>query len=213
MNKIVLIGGGGHCKSVLDALLSNHEYDEIVITDYSIPSGTLIFGCKVVGNDDLLPQLFKDGFSNAFITVGSITSTNLRRKLYTLAIDIGFNLVNIIDNSAIVSNYCKLGKGIFVGKNTVINADVKIGDCAIINTGAIVEHECNIGTFAHISPGAIICGEVSIGDDSHIGAGTMVKQQIEVGKNTLIGVGSVVVKNIPNNVIAFGNPCKIKKNI
>ena len=202
--KIVLIGGGGHCKSVLDSLLKKNEYDEIVITDHDIPAGSEIFGCKVVGNDDILSQLLKEGFTDAFITVGSIKSTALRRKLYKLAVDIGFNIVNVIDSSAVVSDHCRLGYGIFIGKNVVINADAQIGDCAIINTGAIIEHECTVGDFTHISVGAKLCGNVCVGEDSLVGAGTTVIQGVHIGSNVIIGAGSTVINDVEENSVKYG---------
>jgi sugar O-acyltransferase (sialic acid O-acetyltransferase NeuD family) len=202
--KIVLIGGGGHCKSVLDSLLKEKKYDEIVITDHDITVGSEIFGCKVVGNDDILPQLLKEGFSDAFITVGSIKSTALRRKLYKIAIDAGFNIVNIIDSAAVVSDHCRLGYGIFIGKNAVINADAQIGDCAIINTGAIIEHECTLGDFTHISVGANLCGNVCVGEDSLVGAGATVIQGVHIGSNVIIGAGSTVINDVEDNSVKYG---------
>ena len=202
--KIVLIGGGGHCKSVLDTLLRNNEYNEIVITDHDIPAGSKIFGCNVIGNDDFLPQLLKDGYTDAFVTVGSIKSTTLRRKLYSLAVETGFNVVNIVDSSAVVSKYCKLGKGIFIGKNAVINSDAEIGDCAIINTGAIVEHECKVGKFSHISVGAKLCGNVCVGDDTLVGAGSTVIQGVHIGMSAVIGAGSTVIKDVEDNSVRYG---------
>ena len=202
--KIVLIGGGGHCKSVLDTLLRNKEYDEIIITDYDITAGTKICGCEVIGNDDLLPKLLENGFLDAFITVGSIKSTALRRRLFNLACQIGFNIVNIIDRSAVISEYSKFGKGVFVGKYSVINADAQIGNCAIINTGAIVEHECSIGDFAHVSVGSKLCGNVTIENDSFIGAGSTVIQGITVGKDSIIGAGSIVIKNVEEGSVRYG---------
>lgn len=202
--KIVLIGGGGHCKSVLDSLLSCHLYDEIVITDYEIPAGRTILGCKVVGNDDILPSLFQKGYTDAFITVGSIKSTAVRRKLHALVTEIGFTIVNVIDSSAVVSEHCKLGTGIFIGKNAVVNADAEIGDCAIINTGAIIEHECRVGSFSHISVGAKLCGNVSVGSDSLVGAGSTVIQGLQIGDHAIIGAGSVVIKNVDGNSVHYG---------
>ena len=202
--KIVLIGGGGHCKSVLDTLIRNNEYEEIAITDHDIPAGSKIFGCKVIGNDAFLSQLLKDGYSDAFITVGSIKCTAIRRKLFSLAIDTGFNVVNIIDSSAVVSKHCRLSKGIFIGKNAVINADAEIGDCAIINTGAIVEHECKVGGFAHISVGAKLCGNVYVGNNSLIGAGSTIIQGVHIGNNVVIGAGSTVIKDVEDNTMKYG---------
>ncbi|MCR4861358.1 MAG: acetyltransferase [Ruminococcus sp.] len=203
-NKIVLIGGGGHCKSVLDTLLRNNEYDEIVITDNDIPVDTKIMGCKVAGNDDVLQDLLANGFTEAFITVGSIKSTKLRRILFDKAIKLGFNMPNIIDKSAVVSKFSKLGKGIFIGKCAVVNADSTIGDAAIINTSSVIEHECTIGSFTHVSVGSKLCGNVKVGNDSLIGAGSVVIQGVELGNNVIIGAGSTVLKRIDDNSTRVG---------
>lgn len=201
---IVLIGGGGHCKSVLDTIFNNRDYDRIAITDYELPKDTDVMGVKVVGNDDLLSDLIKNGYEYAFITVGSIKSTSLRRKLYCNAIEIGYKIPTIVDSSAVVSSFASLQQGVFIGKNTVINAGASIGECAIINSGAIVEHECSVGNFSHVSVGAKLCGNVSIGNDTFIGAGATVIQGVSVGDCTLIGAGSVVLSSVENDTIKYG---------
>lgn len=202
--KIVLIGGGGHCRSVIDTLLRNNDCDSIVITDQEIPAGTEILGCEVVGNDGLLPELLEKGYENAFITVGSVKSTDVRRRLYEKVCGLGFSVVNVIDPSAAVSDFCRLGKGVFIGKNAAVNADADIGDCAIINTGAIVEHECSIGAFSHISVGAKLCGNVAVGCDTLVGAGAVVIQGIRLGDRVIIGAGSTVIRDVENDSVRYG---------
>ncbi len=204
--KILLIGGGSHCHSVLDAILASDLYDEIGIVDNVVSS---YLGVPVIGNDDDIPTLFKAGWTYGFITVGSVGDTKIRRRLYKMVKMHGFKVPSVIDATAIIGQGVHIEDGVFIGKRAVINAGSSIGACAIINTGAIIEHDCEIGAFSHISPGTILCGQVKIGDDSHVGAGSVVKQMIEIGDNALIGAGSVVVKNIPDNVKAYGNPCKV----
>ena len=206
--KILLIGGGGHCRSVLDTLSELNSFDEIGIIDKS--TDTTFTRKIIVGSDSDLPALFKNGWKYAFITVGSIGNTVLRRKLYQKAKKIGFEFPNIIDSSAIVSRNVQMGEGIFIGKRAVVNTDSIIGKCAIINTASVIEHNCSLGDFVHIAPGATICGGVTIGNDSHIGTGSSVRQQITIGEKCLIGVGSAVVSEIPDNSTAYGNPCKVK---
>lgn len=209
--KLVLVGGGGHCKSVLDTVLSLHKYDEIVITDGAAKAGDTILGIPVVGDDSYLPELFDKGFTDAFITVGSVGNTFVRRKIYANLKKIGFNIPNIIDKTAVVSESAVLGEGNFVGKNAVISVLARVGNNCIINTAAVVDHECKVGDFVRVSAVGVLCGGVTVGDDTHIGAGTTVRHQITIGKNSLIGIGSTVVKDIPDGVVAYGNPCEVRK--
>ncbi len=204
--KLLLIGGGGHCHSVLDAVLASGTYEEIGIID-SIDNSYL--GVSVIGNDDDIPTLFKTGWTDAFITVGSVGDTKTRRQLYEMVKEYGLTVPSIIDSTAIIGKGVKIEEGVFVGKHAVVNAGSSIGACAIINTGAIIEHDCEIGAFSHISPGTTLCGQVKVGEDSHVGAGSVIRQLVEIGDNALIGAGSVVVKYIPDNTKAYGNPCKV----
>lgn len=204
--RLLLIGGGGHCHSVLDSIRSLEIYDEIGIIDNVNCS---VLGIPVIGTDDDLPRLKKEGWTDAFLAVGSIGNTKTRRKLYEMVKRIGMSIPVIIDPTAVVAMDVEIHEGAFIGKKAVINTGSIIGTCAIINTGAIIEHDCVIGSFSHISPGTTVCGEVIIGHDSHIGAGSVVRQQINIGDMTLIGTGSVVVKDVQNKVKAYGNPCKV----
>lgn len=204
--KILLIGGGGHCHSVVDSILALESFDDIGIVDNMDSS---VLGIPVIGTDNDIPKLMNAGWTYAFITVGSIGNSILRRKLFDMVMCAGMNIPTIIDPSAVVARGTQIGKGVYIGKRAIVNTGSRIGECAIINTGAIVEHDSVVGDFSHISPGATICGQVYVGVDSHIGAGAIVRQQITVGNSTLIGAGSVVVKDIPDSVIAYGNPCKV----
>ena len=211
---ILLIGGGGHCHSVLDSLSSSGHFEKIGIVakdaaNYKELKDNQLVADYLVGVDADLPRLFSCGWNAAFVTLGSIGNPIGRKKIYELLRRIGFQIPSIIDETAVVSNRATIGSGVYIGKKAVINVNSIIGDCAIINTGAIVEHDCVIREFVHVSPGAIICGQVSIGENSHVGAGSTVRQGIKIGENVLIGAGSVAVKDIPDNVMAYGNPCKV----
>ncbi len=207
--KIVLIGGGGHCKSVIDTLLRNREYKEVVITDPALEIGSDVLGVLVVGTDDILAELLKKGFQYAFITVGSIEPNDIRYNLATKAKRIGYEFPIIIDSSAIISEKVNIGEGTFIGKNSIINAGGNIGKHCIINTSAIIEHDDCVGDFSHISVGSVLCGNVSIGNNTLIGARATVIQGVSIGKNTIIGAGAVVNKNMPDNCSAVGAPAKI----
>ena len=213
-NKLLLIGGGGHCHSVIDSVISAGIFKEIGVVakdqdNYNELKDDVLLAPYLVGTDMHLPRLFETGWNCAFITLGSVGNTKGRRALRLVIQNIGFELPTIVDPSAVVSCRAIVEKGVFIGKRAVINTGSKVGACAIINTGAIIEHDCVIGDFAHISPGTTLCGQVSIGNDSHIGAGSVVRQCINIGLSSMIGAGSVVVKDIPDNVKAYGNPCRV----
>lgn len=206
--KLLLLGNGGHCRSVLDTVLSLNCFDEIGIVEKSSDTDKERL---VVGTDDDLPALFESGWNEAFITVGSVGDTHIRARLFNHVKGLGFTLPAIIDPRAVVSSNTEIGEGVFVGKKSVVNAGARIGRLSIINSGAIIEHDCHIGDFVHVSPGSVLCGEVGVGNYTHIGAGSVVIQNISIGERVLVGAGSVVVKDIPDGVKAFGNPCRIIK--
>ncbi|SCX02844.1 sugar O-acyltransferase, sialic acid O-acetyltransferase NeuD family [Lachnospiraceae bacterium YSD2013] len=206
--KIVLVGGGGHCKSVLNTIYKLGIYTDVVITDSALAPGSMILNAKVVGDDSTLPDLLKQGYSNAIITVGSIKSTDVRRKIYKELEQLGFGFPTIIDPSASVSEYAEIGEGVFVGSNASVNAEAQIGAFAIINTSAIIEHESSIGRFSHIAVGATVCGNVLVGDDVFVGAGATLIQGVTIGDCAIIGAGSLVNKDVYPNSMVCGVPAR-----
>lgn len=204
IKKLVLIGGGGHCKSVLDTVLQMDIFSEIVITDYNVSAGTEILGCKVVGNDDILPSLYADGFINAFITVGSIKSSENRKRICQRARDIGFHFPVIIDPTAVLAKDICIEEGVFIGKNAVINTGAKINEMTIINTGAIIEHDCHIGPFCHVAVGAVVCGGSRLEESVFIGANSTIIQGVKIGSNSVIGAGSVILGDVAENSMVVG---------
>lgn len=212
MEDIILIGGGGHCKSVVDTLLRQGQYNIVGIVDQEENLGKNVSGFPIQYCDNDLEELYHKGIRSAFISLGGIGASNLRKKLFTKAKEIGFMFPNIIDPSAIVAASAIIEDGVFIGKNVVVNVDAKIGSMAIINTKAVVEHDCLIGEFSFVSIGVNLSGNVTIGANTQIGTGANVIQGISIGENSIIGAGSVVVKDIRANTQAVGVPCReIKK--
>lgn len=206
MKKIILIGGGGHCKSVIDSINSLKHFQIYGIIDVEQNVGKEICGIKVIDHDGNLHK-YTAFIDYAFITVGSVGNPDLRIKLYDYVKELKFKIPTIIDKTAIVSENARVGMGTFVGKGAIINSGSSIGDNCIVNTGSIIEHDCDIGDNVHIAPGVTLCGGVKVGSCSHIGAGSTVIQYKVLGQRTIIGAASVVVKDIGDNKKAYGNPC------
>lgn len=191
MNKIILIGGGGHCKSVIDVIEQEVKFEIAGIVDKPEFLNTKILGYPVIGNDFDLEILAKK-YHYALVTVGQIKSPILRIKLFDLAIKAGFTLPSIISPSAYVSKHSKIGNGTVIMHHAIINANVSIGDNCIINSKALIEHDCSISNNCHISTNAIINGEVKIGPKCFIGSNVTIKDNTTIEENSFIKAGTLV---------------------
>lgn len=194
MATINLFGASGHAKVVMD-IISSHGNETGCLYD-DAPH------CSEIHNVPVLKASETDIKGPMIISIGSCRARKLISERYNV------EYATAIHPDAIVSLSSTIGEGSVVMPGAIINADVKIGRHCIINTKASIDHECLIGNFVHIAPGATLSGNVEIGDESWIGVGACIKQGIKIGKNCMIGAGSVVVKDIPDNAIAYGNPCK-----
>lgn len=197
--EIVLIGGGGHCKVVIDSIRKSNKYNIIGIVDTKVEQNKLIAGVPVLGGDDKLKKVFSKGVKKAFIAIGSIGDCDLRVRLYKFVKKIGFELPVIIHPSAVIGEGIIFEEGAFVSAGVVINPYVKIGRNAILNTSSSIDHDCVIGDFVQIAPNAALGGGVTVGDRTHVGIGASIMQGIDIGRDSIIGMGAVVRHNIGSN--------------
>lgn len=191
MKKIILIGGGGHCKSAIDVIEQEARFKIIGIVDKPELLGSKVLGYSVIGSDHDLQYLSKK-YKYALITVGQIKSALIRIKLFNLAIKCGFVLPAIISPKAYVSKHSKIGSGSIIMHQAIVNSSSFIGDNCIINTKALIEHDCLISDHCHISTNAIINGGNQIGSKCFIGSNVTTKEYIKIKKNSLIKAGSLI---------------------
>lgn len=175
---LILVGGGGHCKSVID-VAESAGYKILGVIDTPDKLGEDVLGYKVIGNDNDIPK-FVDK-ADFIVTVGFIKDPSLRIKLHQIIIDANGNLATIIASTAYVSKYAQIGKGTVVMHNAFVNAETIIGKGCIINTMANIEHDAEIGDFCHISTGAMINGSAKIGNYSFVGRQSVVNKCIIMG--------------------------------
>ena len=196
MNKIIIIGNGGHAKSVAEVIERQGIYR---IAGYVVGDELENFEegyYPVIGRDKDLKNIYQSGIHCAVLGIGFLGKNNIRKKLYQILKEIGYKLPIICDPSAIISSKASIGEGAFLGKQAIVNVDAIIGKASIINTGAIVEHDCQVGEFSHIAVGAVLCGEVFVGKETLVGANATVIQGRRVGDKCVVGAGEVVRKNI-----------------
>jgi sugar O-acyltransferase (sialic acid O-acetyltransferase NeuD family) len=204
MKKILILGCGGHAKSMADAIASSDAYDIAGFIGTREDTGFSYCGLRMIGGDDDLEALYHSGITNACVGVGFMGRGELRFLLYERLRAVGFSLPVIADRTAVVAADAQIGEGTFIGKNAVVNSDAAIGKMAIINTAAIVEHDCEVGDFSHISVGSVLCGNVSVGAGSFIGANATVIQGKKIGAGVIVGAGSMVLSDLADGQKAIG---------
>ena len=192
MKKILLIGGGGHCKSVIDVIEQEERFEIAGIVDKPKLLGSKVLGYPIIGNDSDLSNLVKK-YQYALITVGQIRSPSLRVKLFNLANEAGFVLPSIISPNAYVSQHTSIGNGVVIMHNALVSANAVIGDNCIINSKVLIEHDCQIFDHCHISTNATINGGVVVESGCFVGSGSTTKESITIQKNSFIKAGSLVV--------------------
>jgi sugar O-acyltransferase (sialic acid O-acetyltransferase NeuD family) len=191
MKEIILIGGGGHCKSVIDVIEQEGKFQIIGIVDKPELLGVKVLGYPVIGNDSDLADLAKK-YRYALVTVGQIKSSSLRVRLFKLAVKVGLTMPNIISPRAYVSKHAMIGQGTVIMHDALVNANAKIGENCIVNSKALIEHDAIIEDFCHIATNTVINGAAIVRQGSFLGSGVITKQGVKVEKNSFIKAGSLV---------------------
>jgi len=207
--QIVLVGGGGHCKSVIDVIESGGTYSIAGIIDVREKLGQRILNYEICWTDDQIDELVGH-YENFLVTVGQINSPRARIILYEKIKNSGGTLPVIVSPKAQVSRHAKIGEGTVVMHHAVVNAAVAVGNNVILNTGCLLEHDVEVGDHCHISTRTVINGGTKVFDRVFVGSLAVLAQMITVGKDSVISSGSVVRKNIPEHSLVFGNPAVIK---
>jgi sugar O-acyltransferase (sialic acid O-acetyltransferase NeuD family) len=200
MDKILLIGAGGHARACIDVIEMSNQFKIVglIEKDKEITDSNL--GYPTIGVDNDLQNL-RQKYNHALITVGQIKSPIIRIKLYQLLIELDFQLPVIISPKAYVSKHSQIGEGSIIMHGAIVNANAKIGKNCIINNYSLVEHDSTIGDHCHIATGAIINGEVTIGCETFIGSGAITKQCISIGNNCIIGAGAILKSDVNSSQV------------
>jgi sugar O-acyltransferase (sialic acid O-acetyltransferase NeuD family) len=196
--KIIIYGGGGHAKVVIDCLQAQQRNIIAVIDNKN--EGPLL-GIHRIAK-------YASTFEQEALAIVAIGDNEIRMNV---AKTIAHKFTNAIHPSVLFSNHAVLGKGNMLMQNSVIQAGVEIGNHVILNTGAQVDHDCKIGSYVHLAPRTTLCGNVHIGEGTLVGAGSVIIPGITVGNWVTIGAGTIVIKDVPDRAVVVGNPGQIIK--
>ena len=206
LDEIILLGGGGHAKVLIDLINISGQFEISGILDTQLEIGIKVLNVSVIGGDNLLSGLYGKGIRNVCIAIGSVKDNTRRRILFDKVKQMGFLVPYLLHPQTIISKNVHFSEGVQIMAGVNVQTDSLFKENTIINTGAIIEHDCSIGSHVHICPGAVISGGCTVGDGTFIGAGATVMQEINIGKCVTVAAGAVVVKDVPDRTMVKGVP-------
>jgi len=199
---VIVIGGGGHGRVVIEALLRGGEEVLGVVDPDRRVAALLPKGVAWLGDDQVLAAHPPQSCA-LVIGIGGIGSAR-RRLVFERLSAAGYPFLTVRHPSAVVAEDVVLGQGCQVMAGAILQPGAQVGVNAIINTRAAVDHDCHIGDHAHVAPGAVLCGDVEIGSNTHLGAGAVVIQGVRIGSGCIVGAGSIVLRDVGDSIIVYG---------
>jgi acetyltransferase EpsM len=198
---IVVYGGGGHGKTLIDLLRRLKTYQITGVIDDGLAPGTQVMGLPVLGGAEVLPELYGRSVRLAVNAVGGIGNLAIRVQVFRRLAEAGFACPAVVHPSAVVEASAALSPGVQVFALAYVGSEAKVGFGGIINTAAILSHDCTLGDYVNISPGAILAGEVQVGSSALVGMGVTVNLQVKIGAGARIGNGATVKADVPERGI------------
>jgi len=201
-SRVVIIGGGGHAKVVIEALRAAGFPPPLGIIDPRSPAPAVL-GVPVLGGDEMLERLRAGGPCAAVVAVGHNLA---RQRVGDRLAALGFALPPVLHPAAHCSPSAVVEEGAVVMARACLGPESRIGRLAIVNTGAVVEHDNRLGQAAHVAPGCALAGGVVVGERALVGIGSAVRQGIVIGADAVVGAGSAVVRDVPPGARVGGTP-------
>jgi sugar O-acyltransferase (sialic acid O-acetyltransferase NeuD family) len=209
---MLIVGAGGFAKQLIQVFEQLNKLDELVLfDDYTLPKSETLFGIPILHSEEEVKHRFQT-INNQFIL--GIGNPQKRYQLAKKFKELGGEIEGLISPLATISKIeTKIGKGVTILTNVIIETGVEIGEGALINIGTYITHNCVIGNYTEISPGVRISGDCSIGSFCFLGTGCILVPKVTVGNETVIAAGCVVTTNLPAKVLVAGVPGRIKKKL
>jgi sugar O-acyltransferase (sialic acid O-acetyltransferase NeuD family) len=194
---ILVYGGGGHGKSLIELLRALTTYRIVGVVDDGLPPGRSVLGIPLLGGAAALAEQYASGVRLAVNAVGGIGSPAVRRRVFERLAQAGFACPAAVHPTAWVEPSARLAAGCQVFPHAYVGADASVGFGAIVNTAAVVSHDCALGDYANVAPGALLAGSVSVGEGALVGMGVTVHLEVKIGAGARIGNGATVKADVP----------------
>jgi len=213
MMKLCLYGAGGFGKEVYDIALrinkKDSRWDKIFFIDDTPDIDKTYNNSRLFSVDNMLEE-FDHSTIEIIIAIGEPV---IRKKLFNKVKSMGIKLATLVDPSCVISDTAKLGDGVVIAPLSIIASSVVIGNNVAINTHTTIGHDITIGAHSVVSSHVTVGGASTIGEETFIGLGVQTKENLSIGSEAIIGMGAIVFKDIPDKMIAMGNPARpIRRN-
>ena len=204
---LILIGGGGHCRSCIDVIEAQDKFRIAGLVDKKEKLNKKVSGYKVIATDDDLNDLIKE-YKHFLITIGQIKTVDVRVKIFERLKKLHATLPVIISPLAYVAKSASIGEGTIIMHRALVNVNATIGSNCIINTSAVIEHDAMVDSHCHIASAAVISGESRIHQKTFIGSNSVVNECLSIGSSIVVGSGSIVNQSMKEAGTYIGNAAK-----
>jgi sugar O-acyltransferase (sialic acid O-acetyltransferase NeuD family) len=194
---VVIYGGGGHGRSVIDLVRALGGFELVGVIDDSLEPEEQVMGVPVLGGSEKLSGLASGGVRLAVNAVGGVGDVQTRIEVFDRIREAGMTCPTLIHPTAFVEPSASLSQGVQVLPQAYVGSCARLGFGVIVNNGAIVSHDCRVEDYASLAPGATLAGEVTVGRGVQIGMGVTVNLRLTVGAWSLVGNSAVVKRDVP----------------
>lgn len=199
---IILVGGGGHCRSVMDVIEAEGRFQVAGIVDRPERVGERVLGVEIIASDADLAELVRE-YPYFLVTLGQVKSPAGRIAAYERLQRLGARLPVVVSPLARLSPHAQAGAGTVVMHHSLVNAGAVVGVNCIINNHSLVEHDAQVGDHCHVSTGAVLNGGAMLGEGGFLGSGAHVRQGVRIGTGAVIGLGARVLADVPDNATFY----------
>lgn len=212
MQRVLILGAGGHAQVVADILLRASEAGAPVspigyLDDNPQRIGASLLGLPVLGRLDDRTRIAYDAL---VIAIGN----NVARRLIFMQLQqTGEQLAIARHPSAVIAPDVIPGPGSMICAGAIVNPGSVIGANVILNTGCTVDHHNRIGDHVHIAPGVHLGGDVQIEEGGFVGIGATVMPQRRIGAWSVVGAGALIHRDVPPWTVAVGVPARVVKSL
>ncbi|MFT5876057.1 MAG: sugar O-acyltransferase (sialic acid O-acetyltransferase NeuD family) [Clostridium sp.] len=206
---IALIGGGTQLPYSIDIIEKQNVHNIVGIIDSKQSVNTSLFNYKIIGRQENIIDLIKEyNIEGCVITIGDNWSRKMVHEEVSRLVP-NMNWPNAIHPSVIIGKDVVMGQGILAMAGVIVNTGAYLGNFTNYFTRCNIEHDCYICDYSSVSAGVVLGGKVKIGMLSAIALNATIFDRVTIGENSIIGAASLITKDVPDNVLIYGNPGRI----